>query len=245
MSVHAVLPGGPAEQRGIQKGDILVTIEGTSVRQMQTEEIATKLMGPPGSRVLVRIQRNHQIIDIELIRDNLQATQPRGLSAPTAVPSPSTPKARKVDEQDQEGAGISEQNSTMQQAPAGRVPPAPTAVPSPSTPKARKEDEEQGEKLTSESGLGEGRAAAGAVVRRKLQVDVSNDVFQRSPFPLSPPGSESVDSPADSKRMEEIKRKLDKEQKWVDKMFAATQGSGGERQKRNQAPSEVGRDAGI
>ena len=67
-------------------GDILVTIQGAPVHEMQTEEVATRLMGPPGSTVPVRIQRNHQIIDVELIPDNLQS-QPRGLlmaCSPTA-----------------------------------------------------------------------------------------------------------------------------------------------------------------
>ena len=141
------------------------------------------------------------------------------------------------DGKDQDAATISKHNAIMQRAPAVMVPPAPPAVPSPSTPKARREDE-QGEQPTSASPSGEGEAAAQAVVRRKLRVDVSDDGFRRSPFPLSPPGSESVVSPADPARMAEIKRKLDKEQKWVDKMFAATQVSGGERPKRNQPPSE-------
>ena len=95
---------------------------------------------------------------------------------------------------------------------------------------------------------GEGEKAAEAVVRRRLcspvcntvQVGVDGEGFpRRAPFPLSPTQgeeSEAADSLVDAERLAEIKRKLDKEQKWVDKMFHMG-GADKPKKTRPQAPS--------
>ena len=96
----------------------------------------------------------------------------------------------------------------------------------------------------------EGEKAEEAIVRRRLYSPVQaldGEGFpRRSSFGLSPAQgeeNEAADSLADAERLAEIRRKLDKEQKWVEKMFHMG-GADKSKKTRRQAPS-VDAEAGL
>mmetsp|Transcript_22232 Transcript_22232/g.34840 ORF Transcript_22232/g.34840 Transcript_22232/m.34840 type:complete len:91 (+) Transcript_22232:246-518(+) len=68
--VQALTPGGPAETNGqMQIGDVLQTIDGSKVSDMTDRELARNLLGPPGSKVTLGMQRNKgQVHQIDLER---------------------------------------------------------------------------------------------------------------------------------------------------------------------------------
>ena len=55
--IVAPLPGTPAERAGIQTGDRIVEIEGTSTRGWTSEEALRALRGEPGSQVSIMVDR--------------------------------------------------------------------------------------------------------------------------------------------------------------------------------------------
>mmetsp|Transcript_54966 Transcript_54966/g.112252 ORF Transcript_54966/g.112252 Transcript_54966/m.112252 type:complete len:135 (-) Transcript_54966:232-636(-) len=58
LVVQAFDKGGPAEMsQKVQKGDILQTINGDLVKNMTDQQLAKNLLGPPGSKVQLGLER--------------------------------------------------------------------------------------------------------------------------------------------------------------------------------------------
>ncbi len=53
--VLAPIEGGPAERAGIVSGDLIVTVDGDSVRTVPFEKLVTRLRGKPGTSVTVEV----------------------------------------------------------------------------------------------------------------------------------------------------------------------------------------------
>jgi len=68
IEVIRVIPGTPAERAGIKNGDKIVTVDGTDVTNLQTEEVATKVKGPEGSPVTIGILRGQDTLSFTLNR---------------------------------------------------------------------------------------------------------------------------------------------------------------------------------
>ena len=64
--VHAVKEGSPAEKAGIQKGDVIVSLDGKKVEDpyVVAKEIAEEL---PGKKVVLKIVREGKPLDVELL----------------------------------------------------------------------------------------------------------------------------------------------------------------------------------
>ncbi|MDQ3966476.1 MAG: PDZ domain-containing protein, partial [Actinomycetota bacterium] len=58
--VLSILDGSPAEEAGIEPGDVLVAIDGESMRGENIVEVTDKLGGPQGSRVELTVLRDGQ-----------------------------------------------------------------------------------------------------------------------------------------------------------------------------------------
>jgi carboxyl-terminal processing protease len=56
--VLSTLDGSPAEEAGLESGDVLVAVDGESVRGEDVKEIAEKVRGPEGSRVELTMLRD-------------------------------------------------------------------------------------------------------------------------------------------------------------------------------------------
>jgi hypothetical protein len=68
VSVAGVVPGGPAEKGGMRRGDRVDRIDGDDARSMPLAEAVQRLRGPEGSRLAVRLERDGQMIDVNIVR---------------------------------------------------------------------------------------------------------------------------------------------------------------------------------
>jgi len=68
IEVVKVIPNTPAERAGIRAGDKIVTVDGTDVTNLQTDEVANKVKGPEGSQVTVGILRGQDTLSFTLNR---------------------------------------------------------------------------------------------------------------------------------------------------------------------------------
>ncbi len=71
LTLVEVISEGPAEKAGLRAQDKIVEIEGASVRGMSVEEIVSKLKGPKGQKVHVKVQRTScaELLPFDIIRD--------------------------------------------------------------------------------------------------------------------------------------------------------------------------------
>jgi carboxyl-terminal processing protease len=69
--VSGIVPGSPAEQRGIKTGDVLLSIDGTSTSSLPAEQAAAGIRGPSGSSVQLALQRGDRTFQVKLIRASI------------------------------------------------------------------------------------------------------------------------------------------------------------------------------
>jgi hypothetical protein len=87
LKVMGLVPGGPADKsHAIQKGDLLVEIDGKSVVGRSIVEVRPSLLGPRGSSITIGLARTpgSRPVRITLIRDKPSASKP----APPPAPAP-------------------------------------------------------------------------------------------------------------------------------------------------------------
>lgn len=65
--VAAPIPGSPAEAAGVRSGDVLVAVDGESVREEDVSGIVEKVTGPEGTRVEITASRDgeEKVFDLE------------------------------------------------------------------------------------------------------------------------------------------------------------------------------------
>ena len=57
LAVESVIPGSPAEQAGLQPGDVIAGVDGTSVDGLTVDQTTQKIRGPKGTEVTLSIAR--------------------------------------------------------------------------------------------------------------------------------------------------------------------------------------------
>src|SRR5437764_3590245 len=68
-TVVAPIPNTPAERAGLRAKDIILAVDGRDITKMGTDQIATLIRGPSGSKVRLTIKRDDQApFDVELTR---------------------------------------------------------------------------------------------------------------------------------------------------------------------------------
>ena len=79
-AVHVVnvTPGGPAEEAGLQAGDILMGTDGSRFETTDLNEIRSKIQGTPGTTVNMMIGRDGKTLQIEVERRQIQVTVASG-----------------------------------------------------------------------------------------------------------------------------------------------------------------------
>lgn len=72
--VIAPVEGGPAEEAGIQAGDVIIAVDGVSTDGLQPEEVSSLMSGESGSEVQITIRRFglDQDLDFELTRKRIE-----------------------------------------------------------------------------------------------------------------------------------------------------------------------------
>ncbi|MGI8407662.1 MAG: S41 family peptidase [Actinomycetota bacterium] len=78
LHIVSVLPDTPALEAGLQRGDVILEIDGTAVSEMNPDEAVSLIKGPEGSEVRLGIERTGQSLDFAITREaielpNLQA----------------------------------------------------------------------------------------------------------------------------------------------------------------------------
>ena len=71
LEILSVIPGTPAEDVGLKRGDIFVEVDGAQVSEMTVEEAVTRVKGPAGTKVHVVILRNGEAMEFDITRDEI------------------------------------------------------------------------------------------------------------------------------------------------------------------------------
>ncbi len=65
------LPGSPAAEKGIKKGDVVVSINGTRTPDIDPRKASQFIIGPVGSKVALSVRSGSETTDYELVREQL------------------------------------------------------------------------------------------------------------------------------------------------------------------------------
>lgn len=71
--VKAPIEGSPAEQAGVQTGDVIIAVNGNGVRGQEISKIAERVRGPEGTEVEITVLRNEEEKDFTLKRAEIQS----------------------------------------------------------------------------------------------------------------------------------------------------------------------------
>lgn len=78
ITVVAPIDGSPAQEAGIQPGDILREADGVSLTGMDVTEAAALVRGPAGTTVSLLIERSGELLNIDIVRDVIKLATVRG-----------------------------------------------------------------------------------------------------------------------------------------------------------------------
>jgi carboxyl-terminal processing protease len=76
VTVTAVFRDTPADQAGVQVGDVIVGVDGEGTREWTTQQVSNVIRGPVGSPVEVEVEREgyDRPIPIEIVRDEVHVS---------------------------------------------------------------------------------------------------------------------------------------------------------------------------
>ncbi len=66
--VHEVRPGSASEEVGLRAGDRILSVDGEDVTAATYDEVRAALRGPVGTRARVTVERDGEVIDLEVER---------------------------------------------------------------------------------------------------------------------------------------------------------------------------------
>jgi carboxyl-terminal processing protease len=78
IDIQKVEPGGPAQEAGIQPGDILVGVEGQDVASMTLEEVKNLVRGKAGTQVQLQLRRGEETLTLNVYRKEIQTVVASG-----------------------------------------------------------------------------------------------------------------------------------------------------------------------
>ena len=74
LMVIAVQPGGPAEEAGVQVGDVIIQVDGESAQDRTVTEISAMIKGEEGTVVSVTVLRSGEGITMSMTRKRMETT---------------------------------------------------------------------------------------------------------------------------------------------------------------------------
>ena len=69
LAIAAAVPGSPAETAGLQGGDVIEAVDGSSLDGLNTDQITAKIKGPSGTKVTLAILRGTQTFNVTIVRN--------------------------------------------------------------------------------------------------------------------------------------------------------------------------------
>ena len=72
ITVLNVYEGSPAEAGGMLDGDIIVGVDDVNITGMELNDVVKMIRGEVGTEVVVTVYRNHEYLDLTMIRNNIQ-----------------------------------------------------------------------------------------------------------------------------------------------------------------------------
>ena len=64
--------GYPAQKAGLRAGDYFIELDGQKVDELKSDEISEKLKGKPGSQIKVKVDRDGEILEKTLVREEVK-----------------------------------------------------------------------------------------------------------------------------------------------------------------------------
>lgn len=81
LQIETIYDDSPAERGGLRVGDVIIAVNGRSIAGRTEDEGTTKIKGPPGTEVTLRLRRGKQVITRKLTRATISvpvvASDPR------------------------------------------------------------------------------------------------------------------------------------------------------------------------
>jgi carboxyl-terminal processing protease len=71
IKVITPFKGTPAHRAGIQSGDLIIRVEGQDARSLGLEGAARLMQGPPGTPVVISVQRQGQVREFRIVREEI------------------------------------------------------------------------------------------------------------------------------------------------------------------------------
>jgi carboxyl-terminal processing protease len=71
--ISGVLPNSPALKAGLQTDDVILKINGTDARGLQSEQTSALIRGPAGSKLTLHLRRGTQELDAVVTREDFQS----------------------------------------------------------------------------------------------------------------------------------------------------------------------------
>lgn len=72
IDIQKLEPGSPAQEAGIQPGDILIAVEGTDISTLTVDEAKNLVRGDAGTRVQLQVRRGEELLDFSVERREIQ-----------------------------------------------------------------------------------------------------------------------------------------------------------------------------
>lgn len=72
LTIVSPMPGSPAEDVGLEPGDIVIAVDGEDVTGMDPSLVVRRVLGPAGTKVNLTIQRGEEVLDFAIERRSIQ-----------------------------------------------------------------------------------------------------------------------------------------------------------------------------
>lgn len=71
LTIVSVLPSTPADDAGLQRGDIIRSIDGKAVKNLTSDEAVAQIKGPAGTKVSLGIDRSGSLLNFTITRQTI------------------------------------------------------------------------------------------------------------------------------------------------------------------------------